>query len=227
MMIPKNDSNENEENKSNSEEESKIDDNMDDSKNSDKNSEENEDSNADLKSEDNELDDSSDDSKDNDGNSEENEDSDADLKSEDNELDEDLDENDDSDDDLKSEDDDLNESSDDSDEKKSENNDKIEEITKEMLFLGYDRKNNAYILDKILDANILPGGNFCPYWELKTDSNGNIVLPFIDRLMGSEILEFEIKFGETVKTVKSELKKFDISRKILDIEVNFDDIDKI
>ena len=46
-------------------------------------------------------------------------------------------------------------------------NENSEFITQEMLFLGYDRKFNAYILEKEVPTDVPIGGSFFPYWNLK------------------------------------------------------------
>ena len=105
--------------------------------------------------------------------------------------------------------------------KSSENNTESEFITQEMLFLSYDRKYNAYILEKEISVDIPIGGSFYPYWNLKTDKYGKLVLPFLRKLMTGTKLEFEILIDNQKKIIKADLNKFDIKQKILKLNLNF------
>lgn len=104
---------------------------------------------------------------------------------------------------------------------KSENNAESEFITQEMLFLSYDRKYNAYILEKEIPVGIPIGGSFYPYWNLKTDKYGKLVLPFLSKLMTGTELEFEILINNQKKIIKADINKFDIKQKILKLNLNF------
>ena len=105
--------------------------------------------------------------------------------------------------------------------KSSENNAESEFITQEMLFLSYDRKYNAYILEKEIPVDIPIGGSFYPYWNLKTDKYGKLVLPFLSKLMTGTELEFEILINNQKKIIKADINKFDIKQKILKLNLNF------
>ena len=98
-------------------------------------------------------------------------------------------------------------------------NSKLETINKELLFLGYDRKNNAYILDEILDEEIPLGGKFYPFWNLRTDNKGKITLPFFSKIMGSAILNFEVILDKTTKSLEIKLENFDKNVKVLNVEI--------
>ena len=154
----------------------------------------------------------------NDDESEEDENDDEDAEN----LDEDIeDENEKSE---KNSEDAENDNDDDDEIDSDENNDneKIESktIDQEMLFVGYDRKFNAYILDKEVKQNIPIGGVFLPYWNLKTDRKGKIILPFFSKIMKDVELEFDINFEDEIKAVKVNTNKFDLKLKILKIRVN-------
>ena len=79
-----------------------------------------------------------------------------------------------------------------------------------MMFLGYDRKFNAYILEKEVTTDVPIGGSFFPYWNLKTDNYGKLILPFLPKLMIGTKLEFEISADEQKKLVKVNFNKFDV-----------------
>ena len=99
------------------------------------------------------------------------------------------------------------------------NNENSEFITQKMLFLGYDRKFNAYILEKKVPTDVPIGGSFFPYWNLKTDKYGKLVLPFLRKLMTGTNLEFEISFSNQKKLIKANLNKFDINQKKLSLNL--------
>ena len=148
--------------------------------------------------------------------SEEDENDDEDAEN----LDEDIeDENEKSE---KNSDDAENDNDDEMDSDENNDNEKIESktIDQEMLFVGYDRKFNAYILDKEVKQNIPIGGVFLPYWNLKTDRKGKIILPFFSKIMKDVELEFEINFEDRIKTVKVNTDEFDLKLKILRVRVD-------
>lgn len=145
-------------------------------------------------------------------------------------------------DDDKEKDDDKEESDDDDDEKsedkekfdddnKKENNkeekklEKQETLIKNLLFIGYDRKFSAYILEKESDIDIPVGGNFYPYWNLQTDSKGKVVIPFSQKLINEGFIVFEISFDNYMRKRKVNLKKMDLNRKILTVKMDFKDKD--
>lgn len=115
-----------------------------------------------------------------------------------------------------------NDNDDEIDSDENNDNDKIESktIDQEMLFVGYDRKFNAYILDKEVKQNIPIGGVFLPYWNLKTDRKGKIILPFFSKIMKDLELEFAINFKDGTKTVKVNTDKFDLKLKILKVRLD-------
>ena len=115
-----------------------------------------------------------------------------------------------------------NDNDDEIDSDENNDNEKIESktIDQEMLFVGYDRKFNAYILDKEVKQNIPIGGVFLPYWNLKTDRKGKIILPFFSKIMKDLELEFDINFEDEIKAVKVNTNKFDLKLKILKVRVN-------
>lgn len=115
-----------------------------------------------------------------------------------------------------------NDNDDEIDSDENNDNEKIgsKTIDQEMLFVGYDRKFNAYILDKEVKQNIPIGGVFLPYWNLKTDRKGKIILPFFSKIMKDVELEFDINFEDEIKTVKVNTDKFDLKLKILKVRVN-------
>lgn len=100
-----------------------------------------------------------------------------------------------------------------------DSNENREFITQKMLFLGYDRKFNAYILEKKIPTDVPIGGSFFPYWNLKTDKYGKLILPFLRKLMTGTNLEFEISFGDQKKLIKANLNKFDINQKKLNLNL--------
>ena len=106
-----------------------------------------------------------------------------------------------------------------SSDKSDGNSEKSEFITQDMLFLGYDRKFNAYILEKEVETDVPIGGSFFPYWNLKTDNYGKLVLPFLKKLMIGKNLEFEISVNEQKKLVKANLNKFDVKQKKLSLKI--------
>ena len=87
------------------------------------------------------------------------------------------------------------------------------------MFLGYDRKFNAYILEKEVTTDVPIGGSFFPYWNLKTDNYGKLILPFLPKLMIGTKLEFEISADEQKKLVKVNFNKFDIKQKKLSLKI--------
>ena len=115
-----------------------------------------------------------------------------------------------------------NDNDDEIDSDENNDNEKIESktIDQEMLFVGYDRKFNAYILDKEVKQNIPIGGVFLPYWNLKTDRKGKIILPFFSKIMKDLELEFDINFKDGTKTVKVNTDKFDLKLKILKVRLD-------
>lgn len=115
-----------------------------------------------------------------------------------------------------------NDNDDEIDSDENNDNEKIgsKTIDQEMLFVGYDRKFNAYILDEEVKQNIPIGGVFLPYWNLKTDRKGKIILPFFSKIMKDLELEFDINFEDEIKTVKVNTDKFDLKLKILKVRVN-------
>ena len=157
-------------------------------------------------------------------------DSDDDKKKE---KDKDKEESDDDDDDDKEGSDDDEEKSEDKekfdDDNKKENNkeekklEKQETLIKNLLFIGYDRKFSAYILEKESDIDIPVGGNFYPYWNLQTDSKGKVVIPFSQKLINEGFIIFEISFDNYMRKRKINLKKMDLNRKILTVRINFKD----
>ena len=115
-----------------------------------------------------------------------------------------------------------NDNDDEIDSDENNDNEKIgsKTIDQEMLFVGYDRKFNAYILDEEVKQNIPIGGVFLPYWNLKTDRKGKIILPFFSKIMKDLELEFDINFEDEIKAVKVNTNKFDLKLKILKVRVN-------
>jgi len=114
--------------------------------------------------------------------------------------------------------------SEDNDNKKEEKKlEKQETLIKNLLFIGYDRKFSAYILEKESDIDIPIGGNFYPYWNLQTDSKGKVVIPFSQKLINEEFIIFEISFDNYMRKRKINLKKMDLNRKILTVRINFKD----
>ena len=106
-----------------------------------------------------------------------------------------------------------------SSDKSGEDSEKSEFITQDMMFLGYDRKFNAYILEKEVTTDVPIGGSFFPYWNLKTDNYGKLILPFLQKLMIGTKLEFEISADEQKKLVKANFNKFDVKQKKLSLKV--------
>lgn len=106
-----------------------------------------------------------------------------------------------------------------SSDKSGEDSEKSEFITQDMMFLGYDRKFNAYILEKEVTTDVPIGGSFFPYWNLKTDNYGKLILPFLPKLMIGTKLEFEISVCDQNKLVKANLNKFDIKQKKLSLKI--------
>ena len=106
-----------------------------------------------------------------------------------------------------------------SSDKSGEDSEKSEFITQDMMFLGYDRKFNAYILEKEVTTDVPIGGSFFPYWNLKTDNYGKLILPFLPKLMIGTKLEFEISADEQKKLVKVNFNKFDIKQKKLSLKI--------
>ena len=100
-----------------------------------------------------------------------------------------------------------------------EDTEKSEFIIQDMLFLGYDRKFNAYILEKEVTTDVPIGGSFFPYWNLKTDNYGKLILPFLPKLMIGTKLEFEISVNEQKKLVKTNFNKFDVKQKKISLKV--------
>lgn len=106
-----------------------------------------------------------------------------------------------------------------SSDKSGEDSEKSEFITQDMMFLGYDRKFNAYILEKEVTTDVPIGGSFFPYWNLKTDNYGKLILPFLPKLMIGTKLEFEISVDVQNKLVKVNFNKFDVKQKKLSLKV--------
>lgn len=106
-----------------------------------------------------------------------------------------------------------------SSDKSGEDSEKSEFITQDMMFLGYDRKFNAYILEKEVTTDVPIGGSFFPYWNLKTDNYGKLILPFLPKLMIGTKLEFEISADEQKKLVKVNFNKFDVKQKKLSLKI--------
>ena len=123
---------------------------------------------------------------------------------------------------------DNTEESEDNDNKKENNKEekkleKQETLIKNLLFIGYDRKFSAYILEKESDIDIPVGGKFYPYWNLQTDSKGKVVIPFSQKLINEGFIVFEISFDNYMRKRKINLKKMDLNRKILTVRINFKD----
>lgn len=91
-----------------------------------------------------------------------------------------------------------------------------------VMVLGFDREFGAYILEKPTENNIPIGGTFRPYWNLKTDNYGKVVIPFFSRFMNSSILNFEISLNDKTKKVKIETKDFDSKNNLISAKVCFD-----
>lgn len=106
-------------------------------------------------------------------------------------------------------------------EKKSDNINDDKLVTQEMLFLGYDKKYNAYILQNKIPVDIPIGGSFFPYWELKTDEYGKLTLPILPKIMLGGHLVFEIFLDEQKKTIKLDLNKINLKTKKLCSKTSF------
>lgn len=91
-----------------------------------------------------------------------------------------------------------------------------------MFFLGYDKSNNMYILDKEVGVSLPMGGTFLPYWNLKTDKKGKVILPIIQKIMHSSQMQFEIQIDQKIISVESDMNKMDTKYKILKVDINLD-----
>lgn len=130
----------------------------------------------------------------------------------------------DSDEEEKSKDNDGKKNNEDKKEdRKGKNSEDHEKLIKDLLFIGYDRKFNAYILEREADVDIPIGGNFYPYWTLQTDSKGKVVIPFSQKLINEGFIIFEISFDNYMKKRKINLKKMDLDKKIITVRINFQD----
>lgn len=70
----------------------------------------------------------------------------------------------------------------------------------DILFTGYDRAAQAYVLREALPAAIKKGALLHPVWELETDRSGTAILPFVGLFMQAEELEFMFQWsGKNVK----------------------------
>ncbi len=107
-------------------------------------------------------------------------------------------------------------------ENKSKNQSKF---IKNLLFIGYDRKFNAYILNKETDIEIPVGGNFYPYWNLQTDSKGKVTIPFSQKLINDGFIIFEISCDNYMVKRKVNLKRMNMQQNILRVRINFKDED--
>ena len=180
-------------------------------------------SNGDEKEEkdDDELDNEDEEDENNDDESEEDENDDEDAENLDEDIEDENEKSEKNSEDAENESE-ANDNDDEMDSDENNDNEKIESktIDQEMLFVGYDRKFNAYILDKEVKQNIPIGGVFLPYWNLKTDRKGKIILPFFSKIMKDVELEFDINFEDEIKAVKVNTNKFDLKLKILKVRVN-------
>ena len=110
-----------------------------------------------------------------------------------------------------------NESSEDLDDESSSG----KKIDLPVMILGFDREFGAYILEKPTENNIPIGGTFRPYWNLKTDNYGKIIIPFFSRFMNSSVLNFEVSLNDKTKKVKIETKNFDQKNNLISAKVCF------
>lgn len=88
-----------------------------------------------------------------------------------------------------------------------------------ILILNFDKKLDAYVLQEPLKGALDIGTSLLPYWELKTDSQGKLVLPFSSRFMKTSKLKFEIELENQKKEIIADLKYFDTVYKNLDVEI--------
>lgn len=70
----------------------------------------------------------------------------------------------------------------------------------EIRIEGFNSENKTYTLEKSLEEELVSGGKFYPKWDIRTDTAGRCVVPFISQFMESNPVEFmcEIKDGEDI-----------------------------
>ncbi|MDO4503578.1 MAG: carboxypeptidase-like regulatory domain-containing protein [Clostridia bacterium] len=79
----------------------------------------------------------------------------------------------------------------------------------ELEIFGYDAEKKCYILKDNVSEKIEPNGVFYPMWNLKTNADGKILIPFMPQFMKDSNLNFEFK----TSNAKSHIS-FDIGGKV-------------
>lgn len=94
----------------------------------------------------------------------------------------------------------------------------------EMFVQGYDNDVDLYILKEPSKYDVAPGGEFQPFWDLKTDSQGRVVMPLLRQFMTGDNADFEISYGNRVAEASLKIKGKESSGEVMYVDVkNFKD----
>lgn len=90
----------------------------------------------------------------------------------------------------------------------------------ELFLWGYDQDKSCYILKEPVKEKINVDGTFIPYWKVKTDSKGRLVLPFLSQFMKDDIIKFELEADGAKANVEADITGLQQSGQVFYLDAN-------
>lgn len=99
---------------------------------------------------------------------------------------------------------------------------KFEDKETEIYLLGYDEEKKCYTLQDPLQEKLDPSGSFYPAWNVRTDSLGKIIMPFIGQFMKDDEITIKCKAQDFEGEAVFNIKEMSQSGKVFyaDVEMN-------
>jgi hypothetical protein len=94
-------------------------------------------------------------------------------------------------------------------------------IKQKIFIVGFDKDSGTYALHKPIKESMPIGGSFMPYWELKTDHKGKVILPLMGRFIKDSKVNFELQLDDEKKHLTADFSNFDNVYKTLQINAEF------
>jgi len=99
---------------------------------------------------------------------------------------------------------------------------RFEDKETEIYLLGYDEEKKCYTLQDPLQEKLEPNGSFYPVWNVRTDSLGKIIMPFIAQFMKDDKITIKCKAQDFEGEAVFDFKEMSQSGKAFyaDVEMN-------
>lgn len=99
---------------------------------------------------------------------------------------------------------------------------RFEDKETEIYLLGYDEEKKCYTLQDPLQEKLEPNGSFYPVWNVRTDSLGKIIMPFIAQFMKNDKITIKCKAQDFEGEAVFDFKEMSQSGKAFyaDVEMN-------